>query len=53
MKKIINSEIFKACVANTIMLASVLSLESHPVFGSCVLLAGLILIYRGYFGSNM
>ena len=51
MKKVINSEIFKACVANTIMLASVLSLESHPVFGSCVLLAGFILINKGYFGK--
>ena len=51
MKKVINSEIFKACVANTIMLASVLSLESHPVFGSCVLLAGFILIDKGYFGK--
>ena len=51
MKKIINSEIFKACVANTIMLAYVLSLESHPVFGSCVLCAGFILIYKGYFGK--
>ena len=51
MKKVINSEIFKACVANTIMLASILSLESHPVFGSCVLIAGLILIYKGYFGK--
>ena len=51
MKKVINSEIFKACVANTIMLASILSIESHPVFGSCVLIAGLILIYKGYFGK--
>ena len=51
MKKILNSSIFKACVANTIMLASVLSIESHPVFGSCVLIAGFILIYKGYFGK--
>lgn len=51
MKKVINSEIFKACVANTIMLASILSLESHPVFGSCILFAGFILIYKGYFGK--
>ena len=53
MKKVINSSLFKGIVANTIMLASVLSLESHPVFGSCVLCAGFILIYKGYFGSNM
>lgn len=51
MKKILNSSIFKACVANTIMLASILSIESHPVFGSCVLIAGFILIYKGYFGK--
>ena len=51
MKKVINSEIFKACVANTMMLASILSLESHPVFGSCILFAGFILIYKGYFGK--
>ena len=51
MKKVINSEIFKACVANTIMLASILSIESHPVFGSCILFAGFILIYKGYFGK--
>lgn len=51
MKKIINSSMFKACVANTIMLASVCSLESHPVIGSCILFAGLILIYKGYFGK--
>ena len=51
MKKILNSSIFKACVANTIMLASMLSIESHPVFGSCVLIAGFILIYKGYFGK--
>lgn len=51
MKKVINSNIFKACVANTIMLASILSIESHPVFGSCVLIAGFILIYKGYFGK--
>ena len=51
MKKVINSEIFKACVANTIMLASILSLESHPVFGSFVLCAGFILINKGYFGK--
>ena len=51
MKKILNSSIFKACVANTIMLASILSLESHPVFGSCILFAGFILIYKGYFGK--
>ena len=51
MKKILNSSIFKACVANTIMLASILSIESHPVFGSFVLCAGFILIYKGYFGK--
>ena len=49
MKKVINSNLFKGIVANTIMLASILSLESHPVFGSCVLCAGFILIYKGYF----
>lgn len=51
MKNVLNSSLFKGIVANTIMLASILSLESHPVFGSCVLLAGLILIYKGYFGK--
>ena len=51
MKKILNSSIFKACVANMIMLASILSIESHPVFGICVLCAGFILIYKGYFGK--
>ena len=51
MKKILNSSMFKGIVANMIMLASILSLESHPVFGSFVLLAGLILIYKGYFGK--
>ena len=49
MKKVINSNLFKGIVANTIMLAYILSLESHPVFGSCVLCAGFILIYKGYF----
>lgn len=51
MKKVINSSMFKGIVANTIMLASILSIESHPVFGSCVLIAGFILIYKGYFGK--
>ena len=51
MKKIINSSMFKACVANTIMLTSILSAESHPVFGICVLFVGFILIYKGYFGK--
>ncbi len=51
MKNVLNSSLFKGIVANMIMLASVFSLESHPVFGSCVLLAGLILIYKGYFGK--
>ena len=51
MKKVINSNLFKGIVANTIMLASILSLESHPAFGSCVLIAGFILIYKGYFGK--
>lgn len=51
MKKILNSSMFKACVANTIMLASVFSLESHPVFGSCIMFVGFILIYKGYFGK--
>ena len=51
MKKVINSSLFKGIVANTIMMASILSLESHPVFGSCVLFAGFILIYKGYFGK--
>lgn len=51
MKKILNSSIFKACVANTIMLASILSIESHPVIGSFVLFVGFILIYKGYFGK--
>ena len=53
MKKVIKSNLFKGVVANTIMLASILSIESHPVFGSCVLFAGLILIYKGYFGKNI
>ena len=51
MKKVINSNLFKGIVANTIMLASILSLESHAVFGSCILFAGFILIYKGYFGK--
>lgn len=51
MKKVINSNLFKGIVANTIMLASVCSLESHPVIGSCILFAGFILIYKGYFGK--
>lgn len=51
MKKILNSSLFKGIVANTIMLAYILSIESHPVFGSCVLIAGFILIYKGYFGK--
>lgn len=51
MKKVINSNMFKGIVANMIMLASILSLESHPVFGSFVLFAGLILVYNGYFGK--
>ena len=51
MKKVINSNLFKGIVSNTFMLASILSLESHPVFGSCVLISGFILIYKGYFGK--
>ena len=51
MKNVLNSSLFKGIVANTIMLASILSIESHPVFGSCVLIAGFILIYKGYFGK--
>lgn len=51
MKKILNSSLFKGIVANMIMLASILSIESHPSFGSCVLIAGFILIYKGYFGK--
>ena len=51
MKNVLNSSLFKGIVANTIMLASILSLESNPVFGSCVLIAGFILIYKGYFGK--
>ena len=51
MKKVINSNLFKGIVANMIMLASILSIESHPVFGICVLFTGLILIYKGYFGK--
>ena len=51
MKTVLKSSLFKGIVANTIMLASVISLESHPVFGSFVLIAGFILIYKGYFGK--
>ena len=51
MKKVINSNLFKGIVANTIMLASILSIESHPVFGSCIMFVGFILIYKGYFGK--
>ena len=51
MKNVINSNLFKGIVANTIMLASIISIESHPVFGSCILIAGFILIYKGYFGK--
>lgn len=51
MKNVLNSSLFKGIVANTIMLASILSIESHPVFGSCILFAGFILIYKGYLGK--
>lgn len=51
MKNVLNSSLFKGIVANTIILASILSIESHPVFGSCILFAGFILIYKGYFGK--
>lgn len=51
MKKILNSSLFKGIVANMIMLASILSIEYHPAFGSFVLFAGFILIYKGYFGK--